>query len=208
MWLRNQDGEIMTDSNHRSSDYPIDRLFLDRWSPRAFSGETIADEDLLALLEASRWAPSASNRQPWRFVYGLKGKPAFETMLSLLNEGNQVWARNASALIFVISDTLSRRPDGSAQPSRTHSFDAGAAWGFLALQATLSGLATHAMAGVDFDRAAEALQVPDDHHIEAAVAIGRTASALTLPAELQAREVPSQRRPLSALAFEGVFLSE
>ena len=59
----------MTTSNGRTADYPIDPIFLNRWSPRSFTGETISDADLALLFEAARWAPSSSNIQPWRFLY-------------------------------------------------------------------------------------------------------------------------------------------
>jgi Nitroreductase family len=42
----------------------INALFLNRWSPRCMSGEELSDEDLMALFEATRWAPSSYNNQP------------------------------------------------------------------------------------------------------------------------------------------------
>lgn len=45
----------------RQPTYPVDPLFLDRWSPRAFDASDLADEDVLRLIEAARWAPSAYN---------------------------------------------------------------------------------------------------------------------------------------------------
>ena len=41
-------------SEVRKADYPIDNLFLDRWSPRAMSGEAISREQLMVLFEAAR----------------------------------------------------------------------------------------------------------------------------------------------------------
>ena len=195
----------MISRNGRQSDLAINPLFIERWSPRAFTGETMTLDELKVLLEAARWAPSASNIQPWRFLYALKGDKTFDTFLDLLMPGNQVWAGSASVLLFVCSDTLSRRSDGTSRPSRSHSFDAGAAWAMLALQAQLSGYAAHGMGGVDFDRAAKVLNVPSEFRIEAAVAIGRMADKSILPEDLQAREVPSQRKPLSEIMFEGGF---
>lgn len=63
----------MTKANCRESEYPIDPMFLERWSPRAFTGEIIEETQLLTLLDAAHWAPSSSNMQPWRFLYALKG---------------------------------------------------------------------------------------------------------------------------------------
>ncbi|KQW27816.1 nitroreductase [Rhizobium sp. Root274] len=196
----------MTDSNHRHSEYNVDPLFLDRWSPRAFDGSAMPKDDLLTILDAGHWAPSAFNYQPWRFVYGLKGTPEFEKLLGLLIEFNQGWARNASALVFVISDTLSRPADGSeAKSYRSHSFDAGAAWGLISLQAVKLGYFAHAMTGVDFDRAMTALNVPEGFHINAAVAVGKLGDLSVLPEGLRARETPSARKPLAEVALEGGF---
>lgn len=195
----------MTTSNSRTSRYPIDSMFLDRWSPRSFTGEPIDEALLMTILEAGSWAPSGGNRQPWRFICFLRDEAAFEQGLQLLDPDNQIWVKSASALIFIVSDTLSRRPDGTSRPLRSHSFDAGAAWAMLALQALKSGLAAHAMAGVDFERAASVLQVPTDHKIEVAVAIGWVADKSLLPENLRLREVPSGRRPLDQTVFSHVF---
>ena len=64
--------------NGRQADHPVSPMFLDRWSPRALSGETIPLETLLTIFEAARWAPSASNSQPWRFVYARRDTPAWD----------------------------------------------------------------------------------------------------------------------------------
>ena len=199
----------MTTSNSRTSEFEIDRAFLDRWSPRAFTGDAMEEKDLLTILEAARWAPSASNYQPWRFVYALNTSPDWQDFVALLNESNQVWAKSASALVFLFSDTLSRRNDGSEpRPLRSHSFDTGAAWAMLSLQALHSGYLAHAMGGVDFDRAVELLGAPADFRAEAAVAIGRRADQYALPDHLKAREVPSGRKRLADIAFAGRFPTE
>lgn len=199
----------MTQSNHRQSDYPINPIFLDRWSPRSFTGETMDKQSLMTILEAAHWAPSASNYQPWRFVYALRGDGHWGALLGLLNESNQVWAKSASALVVIFSDTLNRKDDGSEpRPFRSHSFDAGAAWAMLALQACYSGYFAHGMGGVDFDRALEELDVPPGYRAEAAVAIGRLSDPALLPDQLKAREIPNGRKPLSAVAFEGSFPKE
>lgn len=196
----------MTSSNHRTASKNINPIFLDRWSPRAFTGETISHDTLLTILEAGHWAPSAFNYQPWRFVYAIKGDAHFDTLLGSLIEFNQGWAKNASALVFVVSDTLSRPADGGeAKPSRSHSFDAGAAWGYIALQALHLGYHAHGMTGVDFDKAAKAIHLPEGFHIEAAVAIGKMGDKSILPEGLQAKEVPNSRKPLAEVAFEGKF---
>ncbi len=190
----------------RLADHPIDPLFLARWSPRAYDGQPMPEADLLRILEAARWAPSAYNYQPWRFLYACRDDAHWADFLSLLVPFNGDWAQHASALIFVLSDTLVRPGDAAdAVPSRTHSFDAGAAWAQLALQAVSLGYHARAMAGVDYDRARAVLQVPERFHIEIAVAVGRRGALSSLPGPLQEHEGPTPRRPVNELAFSGRF---
>ena len=196
----------MTTANSRSADYPIEPFFLERWSPRAFTGEPIPDADLHTIFEAARWAPSSYNSQPWRFLYARRGTPAFDKFLGLLVEFNQSWAKNASALVIVLSKKTFAPPGKTeAAPTHSHSFDAGAAWGYLALQASRSGYAAHGMAGFDIPRTAAELNVPDDYRVEAAVAIGRVGDKSILPEPIRAREQPNGRDPQSDFVFEGAF---
>ena len=102
----------------RSSNLPVDPMFLARWSPRAFDGSPLPLTDLMTMFEAARWAPSANNKQPWRFMYALQGDQHWQTFVSLLHPANAGWAQHAGALVFLLADT----------DPPTHRFDAGAAW--------------------------------------------------------------------------------
>ena len=196
----------MTDSNNRHSDYPIDKVFLERWSPRAFTSDDMSETELMTLLEAARWAPSSYNSQPWRFIYARRGTPHFEKLLSLLNEFNRSWAKNASVLIVLVSSsTMVPLGKDTPVPSHSHSLDAGAAWASLALQATLSGWHAHGMVGFDMERAFAELGVPQGYRVEQAIAIGRRGDKSMLPEGLAARETPNDRLPLSHIAMEGSF---
>lgn len=191
---------------HREAAHPVDALHLERWSPRAFDGSDIPERDMLSIFEAARWAPSSFNYQPWRFLYARRGDPHWVGFLDLLIEANRSWAHNASLLLFALSDSI-MQVGGDAQPSHSHSFDTGAAWMALALQATRLGYKAHGMTGVDFDRARITLGVPNRFRIEAAIAIGRQASGEILPERLRSREFPSDRRPIEASFFSGNFVS-
>jgi nitroreductase len=196
----------MTTANSRSADHPIEPVFLERWSPRAFTGEEISEHTLRTMLEAARWAPSSYNSQPWRFLYARRDNAHWDKFLRLLNEFNQSWVKTASAILFVVSSETMPVPGQDAPvPSHSHSFDAGAAWAYLALQATFMGWHAHGMTGVDFDRVYAELKVPPGHRVEAAIAIGRLGPKTLLPPELQAREAPSPRKPLTEFVFEGGF---
>jgi len=185
----------------RKPENPVNDIFVNRWSPRAMSGEEVDEATLKTLFEAARWAPSSNNNQPWRFIYARRNTPYWNTIFGLMNEGNQVWAKNAAVLIVVISKTTF----DSGKPARTHSYDAGAAWVSLALQGTLLNLVVHGMQGFDYDRAKQELRVPDDYQVEAMIAIGRHGKKEDLPDFLQEREFPSPRKSISEIALEGMF---
>ena len=196
----------MTTVGNRTSDHPIDPLFLERWSPRAFTGESIGEADLMAMFEAARWAPSSYNSQPWRFVYARRDTPSWAPMLSLLIEFNQSWAKDAAALVVLASSSTMQPPGKDAPvPSHSHSMDAGSAWAQFALQATRMGWHTHGMVGFDLERAFAELGFPQGYRVEMALAVGRIGDKSKLPDFLQAREEPSGRKPLSETVFEGRF---
>ena len=196
----------MTTANGRTADHPIDPVFLERWSPRAFTGEVLTQADLLTMLEAARWAPSSYNSQPWRFAYARRDTPHWQTFLDLLVPFNRGWAASASALVFFISNSLMRPPGADKDvPSPSHSFDAGAASGYFALQASKMGWHVHGMVGFDKERAFAELNVPAGYRVEAAYAVGRLGAPAVLPEPLRGRERPSLRTPLAELAFEGSF---
>lgn len=199
----------MTTVGNRTADHPIDPLFLERWSPRAFTGEEISEADLMTMFEAARWAPSSYNSQPWRFVYARRNTPAWAGMLGLLIEFNQGWAKDAAALVVLASSSTMLPPGKDTPvPSHSHSMDAGAAWAHLALQATRMGWYTHGMVGFDLERAFAELGFPEGYRVEMALAIGRKGDKGKLPEFLQAREEPSGRNPLAASVFEGKFKAD
>lgn len=190
----------------RTPSFPIAPLFVNRWSPRAFSGEAIGEQELFKLFEAARWAPSANNAQPWRFIYALNGSPEWPGIHALLNENNQRWAAKAAALAVLVSKTTHLRRDAAGPtPLRSHSLDAGAAWVSLAFQAELSGWRAHAIGGFDREQARSVLGVPGDFHVEVAIAIGRQADPQSLPEDLRQREAPNQRLPLNEIVAQGRF---
>jgi nitroreductase len=98
----------MTSNTPRASTHPIDPLFLERWSPRAFDSSKLSDTELFTILEAARWAPSSFNHQPWRFVYAHRESTDWDRFVGLLMPFNAMWARHASVLLFIVSDTMIR----------------------------------------------------------------------------------------------------
>lgn len=183
----------------RQPEYEIDSVYLERWSPRSFLEKEVPEDILLSLFEAARWAPSAFNLQPWRFILA-RTKEDREKFMTFIGEFNQTWCKKAPAFALIISQLTSERGNIGS-----HAFDAGAAWGYLSLEATRKGLITRPMTGIDFDKAREVLNIPEDYAIDALIAIGYQGEKEALPPHLQEREVPSTRRPVKESIFEGSF---
>ncbi|MFT4417029.1 nitroreductase family protein [Fredinandcohnia humi] len=188
-----------TIENTREATYEIDSVFLKRWSPRSFLEKDIPDAVLFSVFEAARWAPSANNFQPWRFIIA-RTQEDRELFHSFILPGNLAWCKKAPAFALLISKKTSDNGE-----NRYHSFDAGTAWGYLALEATKKGLVTHAMGGFDREIAREALQIPEDFELQCVIAIGYQGEKEVLPENLQEREKPNTRRPLSETISEGKF---
>lgn len=189
----------------RKTAVDVDPLFLDRWSPRAMSGEPIEPRDLAVLFEAARWAPSSGNAQPWRILYARRDTQAWPVFFGLLAPGNQVWAQHAAALAVFISRHIAER---NGKPSVTHAYDTGAAWASLAFQGIMKGYVVHGMEGFDYARARIELAIPSEFTVQAMAAIGRPGAIEVLPEHLQKRETPSDRRPLEQTICEGKFAFE
>jgi nitroreductase len=189
------------DFQHRQPRAGIDPRFWQRWSPRAFDGLPLPPENLEIIFEAARWSPSSSNEQPWVFHTADRDTPRFTAFLELLNDGNRVWAKTASVLGFLL---CRRQFLKTGAPNAWASFDCGAAWMAMTLQANQLGYHTHAMAGVKLELICQALHL-DEAIFEpiCAFVIGTRDEPGTLPPALQKREVPSPRKALSEIWFPG-----
>lgn len=186
----------------RTADHPIDAQFLTRWSPRAFAADTMTEAQVMQLLEAARWAPSASNNQPARFAWGLRGDAAFDAMLGGLVPFNQAWAKAAAALIVVASKPVVEK-DGAVSGNVWHAFDAGAAWMSMALQAQGMGLVAHAMGGFDAGLLGPAVGLPEGYVLQIVVAVGVHGETASLPEGLRGGEVLRGRRAVADVAGHG-----
>ena len=186
----------------RKSDYPINPLILNRWSPRSMTGETLRDDDIMSLFEAARWAPSSYNNQPWRFIYAKRNTKHWDRFLNLLVEGNKIWAKNAALLVVVISR---KNFEFNEKPAITHQFDAGSAWENLSLEASSRGIVAHGMQGFDYKKAGVDLGIPPDFEVMAMIAIGKKGSKEILPPELQEKEKLTDRKPLKEIIMEGFY---
>lgn len=185
---------------------PIHELLASRWSGRAFDPDRLlAHEQILALLEAARWAPSCFGDQPWRYVICDKqsNRQAWDTGLSCLSEGNQGWARNAPLLILSLADSQFMTRDSA---NRWGQHDTGAASENLCLQATAMGMMAHQMGGFDKDKAAEVFAVPDRYEPMAMIAVGYQLALEAIDEEQKERELKERARwPLGENFFDGTW---
>jgi len=184
-------------TRNAASQVPLHPLLSERWSPRAFdAAHDVGDEAVTALLEAARWAPSANNSQPWRFLVTRRGDREFAQLVDVLAPGNQVWARHASVLVLVAAETT----DQNGAPRSHALYDTGQAVAGLVAQAQAEGLATHQMGGFDAARAVEAFDLAGNITPVVVIAVGLHDPSAVLPEPLAARETaPRTRLPLEDL---------
>lgn len=181
---------------------PVHEVIATRRSPRSFDhSASIPDLDLIAIMEAARWAPSAFNSQPWRFFLGKNGDEVFNQILSSLVEFNQGWAKNASVLILVAAKPT--RDDGSIHAD--YQFDCGLAVAQLVFETHSRGFVAHQMTGFDKEKVRENLSMASDLVPVVVIAIGRQDAPEKLPEALAERELaPRARKPLEEIVIAGL----
>jgi len=192
-----------TPSSETTSPAPatdVHPLLAARWSPRAFdSAAELTVEQEFRLLEAARWAPSASNSQPWRFLVARRGEASFDTLFASLAPGNKLWAGSAAALLLAAAQTMDA--EGNQHPWAA--YDLGQAIAHLSVQAEHEGLSVHQMGGFDRDAVSNTVDLPKGVEPFVLVALGVRAPATVLPEALAAREVgPRSRRPVNELLLD------
>ena len=175
-------------------------LMAGRWSSRAIDSDKPVSADIMRrLFEAARWAPSAANNQPWRFLsFGPENPHELKKAQSALAGGN-AWALNAPRLLYVLS--RSDRP-GDGKPNIRAGYEAGMAAMQMALQAAHEGLVFHQMAGFSADAMQSSFSIPDNFQIITAIAIGWPGSVDTVPENRRKLETDErERKPIDALVF-------
>lgn len=175
-------------------------LIANRWSPRALDiNHVISSNDLHAILEAARLAPSAFNEQPWRFIVGKRGEETFSQILNGLGEFNQTWAKNSSALLLVAG--TKQRSNGDPHPS--YQYDLGLSVSQATFEAHHRGFITHQMTGFNHDVMCKTFDLTTYEPV-VVVAIGKQADSDILPEQMAAREKAAPvRKPLSELIIKG-----
>lgn len=177
----------------------INQLLANRWSPRAFSKKDISDESLLKMFEAARWAPSASNIQPWQFILGKKSDATYQKIFETLVEFNQMWAKNAPVLILNCADTT--REDGTI--NETSGYDLGQAVAHFSIQAMSENIFVHQMSGFSKEKAVELFKLPENMEPISVMSIGYLGVSEMLHPRMQVSEkAERERKPLNEMLFQ------
>lgn len=181
---------------------PIFEVLQERWSPRSFDGTyELADSDVLSILEAARWAPSAMNVQPWRFSVGKRGTDVFGKIAAHLGGFNAAWSPKSAAYVVVSAFVNGN----DVEHGTTTQFDAGLATSQLVIQAHSLGLHAHVMGGIEHAALAAELGYPENLAVLVVVAIGKLASADELEGPARDRELaPRTRLELDEIVLHGL----
>jgi nitroreductase len=178
---------------------PIASLLTERWSPRAYDASAVVTPDQVrAMLEAARWAPSFGNTQPARYLVGVRGTRAFDAILATLNSGNQAWAGRASLLLIGVMVTTNEK--GSVPYAE---YGLGLASENLVLQAVELGLIAHQMAGFSAEDVQSSFSLPADAVPKVAIAVGSPAHPDVLGEDwrIEREKADRVRIPLEEFAF-------
>lgn len=194
---------LITDITSRKADTeaPLITPLVERWSPRAYDPTAEVDPAVIrTILEAARWAPSANNVQPWRFIVARRGTDAFATVHDAMLGFNQVWADSAAVLIVNIAETV----DAEGKPRPWARYDLGQAVAHLTVQAQHEGLHTHQMGGFDAAKLHAAFGLDASLEVVSITTIGVLGDVDALPDPLREREIaPRLRKPLEELVLVG-----
>jgi nitroreductase len=144
-------------------------LIKSRRSIRKYRPEPVSEKELDKILEAGRWAPSAGNRQPWKFIV-LRSAEVREALAEAIPTGRFI-SSAPLGIVVTINPKASSHPieDGAAATQNmlleAHSLGLGACW-----IGRASGTANE-------ERAKRILNIPEDENILSIIAIGHPAES-------------------------------
>lgn len=191
--------QIIKESKRVKSNYSLNELSQNRWSPRSYDQREVEKEKIMSVMEAARWSASAFNEQPWRFIIGFKGDDTYNKIVDSLVEFNKNWAAKAPVLILNI---YKKSFTHNQKPNDTAAYDLGQAVASYCLEAVHQELVCHQMSGFDAPQANEAFQLGEDYQCISVTALGYLGKPDSLPEELFKVELQNRmRKPIEKIAF-------
>lgn len=190
-------------SKEAKTTYGLSVELKQRWSPRAFEDRPIEKDKLQRLFEAARWSPSASNEQPWSFIFGQNKDKTYSLIMETLVEFNKMWAKNAPVLILNCGRETTLKGDAI---NTSFQYDVGQSVAHLTFQAIKEGLYVHQMTGFIPEKAKEVFEIPKVYHALSVMAIGYLGAPEMLHLRMQKSEIAERdRKALNEFIFEEKF---
>lgn len=141
-------------------------LIKDRNSYRNFISKEIEESKLLNIIEAGRLAPSAKNRQPWRFIS--ISKEEVKNVISEACFGSEAVV-TADKIIAVCTTNIDYvMPNGQ----QAHDMDLSIATSFMMIQAEAEGLGSCVITTYNEEKIREVLTVPFSMRVYCLLALG------------------------------------
>lgn len=166
-------------------------IIRERWSPYSFSQNPVEDYKLKAMFEASGYAPSCNNEQPWVFVFVTrKNNRVFDDFLEFLPDQDRKWARDAYILVVAMARTSYGE---SGKVNRHALYDTGMAVGNLLIQALTMDLYVHQIEEFSVEKVKDYFRDQDGIEPVSVMAVGYLGDGMSLTPELQ--EEDEHRRP-------------
>lgn len=156
---------------------------LQRRSIQRFKPAAVSEAKLERVLEAGRLAPSAKNRQEWRFV--VIRKKALREKVQEAAFGEEKVGQAPAVIALCTTNIEYRMPNGQL----SYPVDLGIAAGFMALQAVKEGLGSCLLSTFDEQKLKELITVPYSMKVVLLLLLGH-------PAELPE---PAERKPLNSI---------
>jgi nitroreductase len=184
--------EMKAKQKSATVEYPVSDIIQNRRSTRVFRNEPVSEEKTFSLFEATRWAPSSVNEQPWVYVYATPNQTELWTkMIEPLSEGNKAWVKDAPLIIL----SLARKTFSCNGVENFYAmYDLGGANALLAVQAVDLGLQVRQMAGFDREKARTLLNIPNEFELGVFIAVGYPGNAESLPESIKTKELAPRTR--------------
>jgi nitroreductase len=180
----------------------IIEVIRNRRSDRHFNGRPVAPADIDLLIEAFRWAPSCTNKQPWRLLFATSNE-ARAVYDDALSAGNKPWATLAPVKIVILG-----APDEQPDRNGLHTWllDCGLALENMLIQGYAMGMTIHAMAGYDEKKLLSGLGIPEPFRVAAIVAAGWRGKVDSLPEDVRKKDLnPRVRKAPGEFVFRDKF---
>ncbi len=148
-----------------------------RKSSVSFSPQKLSSKMIKEIIDASMWAPSSRNAQPWRIIGVQNGTENFNKIISGLSAGNQIWAKNSGLILIFATNII----DDDFNPKIF--LDIGFSGQNAMLKATELNLETHPIGGWDEELVKQAISIPDKSKVAFLLVVGHKANSSETPKE-------------------------